>query len=627
MGGGVSQVSTTLYNAAFFGGMEILAHTPHQFWISRYPKGREATVSFGGPELVFRNDWDAGVLIYAAAGDNAVTIRFYSSKLGPRVETETGERDRLRGAGDQRDGEPRASSPARAWSSRTRAATASRSATRARSGGRRAQARRDLHLDYAAQDAFVEVGPPAPKPKRKAPARGHRARRARGARRPPRAAGPRPRSRPPRRRPRRALAPAPALAPGRREGEHVFVPSGATILHADLDAFYASVEQRDDPAPARPAGHRRRRRRARRQLRGAGGGRALGDGRAAGAAPLPRGDRRRAALDGLRRGQPGRVQGLRRTLAARRGPVDRRGLPRRARPRADRGLAGRDRRGAAAEVREEVGLPITVGVAPTKFLAKVASAVAKPDGLLVVPPGGERAFLHPLPVEPLWGVGPATAAAARRGIATVGQVARLEGRAGRDPRPGGRAGTARPGPQPRPRPVRGPARRRTVGSQCAPPPPAAGGARRGPGRPGRPGDPTVRRAGRIGRTVVLRLRFGDYTRAARSRTSARHRRHAGVLAAARALLDEARPAIEARADPARHPVANLDDGGPSSWRCPSTASAPPSTPPSTASRAVRHHLLMRAPVRAEHRGLAPWLMPDTVGGLPADGEPTERRPQ
>ena len=78
------------------------------------------------------------------------------------------------------------------------------------------------------------------------------------------------------------------------------------------------------------------------------------------------------------------------------------------------------------EVRERIGLPITVGVANTKFLAKVASRVAKPDGLLVVPPGGELGFLHPLPVDRLWGVGPATARKLRgRGLATVGQVARL----------------------------------------------------------------------------------------------------------------------------------------------------------------------------------------------------------
>src|SRR5690348_5078381 len=85
-------------------------------------------------------------------------------------------------------------------------------------------------------------------------------------------------------------------------------------------------------------------------------------------------------------------------------------------------IAGRLRR----EVRERVGLPITVGVARTKFLAKVASGVAKPDGLLVVPPGAELEFLHPLPVERLWGVGPVTAWKLRdHGIETVREVAFL----------------------------------------------------------------------------------------------------------------------------------------------------------------------------------------------------------
>src|SRR5205814_5206413 len=75
------------------------------------------------------------------------------------------------------------------------------------------------------------------------------------------------------------------------------------------------------------------------------------------------------------------------------------------------------------DVRERVGLPITVGIASTKFLAKVASAVAKPDGLLLVPPGRELHFLHPLPVERLWGVGPATAARLHAvGITTVAEV-------------------------------------------------------------------------------------------------------------------------------------------------------------------------------------------------------------
>jgi DNA polymerase IV len=78
-------------------------------------------------------------------------------------------------------------------------------------------------------------------------------------------------------------------------------------------------------------------------------------------------------------------------------------------------------------VRDEVGLPITVGVARTKFLAKVASGVAKPDGLLVVPPDRELAFLHPLDVERLWGVGPVTSRKLREvGISTVGEVARMD---------------------------------------------------------------------------------------------------------------------------------------------------------------------------------------------------------
>jgi vancomycin resistance protein YoaR len=91
VGGGVSQVSTTMYNAAFFAGLQLVAHTPHQFWISRYPKGREATLSYGGPEMIFVNDWPAAILVSVSAGSNGVTVRFFSSKLGRRVETETGE--------------------------------------------------------------------------------------------------------------------------------------------------------------------------------------------------------------------------------------------------------------------------------------------------------------------------------------------------------------------------------------------------------------------------------------------------------------------------------------------------------------------------------------------------------
>lgn len=89
IGGGVSQVSTTTFNAAFFAGMRIVTHTPHEFWITRYPPGREATVSWGGPEMVFENDWDAGLLVTADADDAGITVRMYSSALGRRVATET----------------------------------------------------------------------------------------------------------------------------------------------------------------------------------------------------------------------------------------------------------------------------------------------------------------------------------------------------------------------------------------------------------------------------------------------------------------------------------------------------------------------------------------------------------
>jgi vancomycin resistance protein YoaR len=91
VGGGVSQIATTVFNAAFFAGLELIEHTPHQFYIDRYPMGREATISWGGPDLVFRNDWEAAILIGAEAGDTGITIRFYSAGLGRRVETQTSE--------------------------------------------------------------------------------------------------------------------------------------------------------------------------------------------------------------------------------------------------------------------------------------------------------------------------------------------------------------------------------------------------------------------------------------------------------------------------------------------------------------------------------------------------------
>ena len=200
----------------------------------------------------------------------------------------------------------------------------------------------------------------------------------------------------------------------------------ATILHADLDAFYASVEQRDDP-----------RLRGRPVIVGAGvvlaasyeakahGVRtAMGGTLARRLCPQavvvpPRmgvyAKASKAVFEVFRQTTP-LVEGLSIDEAF----LDVGGLRRISGTPAE--IAKRLR----SEVRERVGLPITVGVARTKFLAKVASGVAKPDGLLVVPPDGELAFLHPLPVERLWGVGPVTAGKLRdRGITTVGEVARL----------------------------------------------------------------------------------------------------------------------------------------------------------------------------------------------------------
>ncbi|HEV7804958.1 MAG TPA: DNA polymerase IV, partial [Solirubrobacteraceae bacterium] len=202
-------------------------------------------------------------------------------------------------------------------------------------------------------------------------------------------------------------------------------------------------------------------------------------------------------------------------------------------------------------VREQVGLPITVGVATTKLLAKVASAVAKPDGLLVVAPQDEIAFLHPLPVERLWGVGAVTARKLHgRGIVTVGDLAQageapliaLLGRAS-----GGYLYNAAFNRDVRP--VRAGRRRRTIGSQRA-----LGRRRMSP--PERDAvlvalvdrvTRRMRRARFTGRTVVLRLRSDDFGRASRSRTMPRATAStAPVLSTARTLLAAAEPLIAVR---------------------------------------------------------------------------------
>ena len=322
-------------------------------------------------------------------------------------------------------------------------------------------------------------------------------------------------------------------------------------MHADLDAFYASVEQRDDP-----------RLRGRPVLVGGGvvlaasyeakafGVRTAMNGRRArelcpGAVVVPPrmsaySEASKAVFEVFENTTP-LVEGLSIDEAF----LDVGGLRRVAGTPTE--IASRLRR----EVLERVGLPITVGVARTKFLAKVASGVAKPDGLLVVRPDRELDFLHPLPVERLWGVGPVSSTKLHeRGIRTVGELAQLDpaalvailGKASgehihalahnRDPR------RVQPG-----------RRRGSVGSQRA----------LGRATPTNAAvdviaaelvDRVTRRlraANRVGRTVVVRLRFGDFSRATRSHTLPHATAHTDtVLAAVRALLSAVQPLVRER---------------------------------------------------------------------------------
>ena len=323
----------------------------------------------------------------------------------------------------------------------------------------------------------------------------------------------------------------------------------ATILHADVDSFYASVEQRDDP-----------RLRGQPVIVGAGvvlaasyeakayGVRTAMGGRQArrlcphAVVVPPRmsaySEASKAMFRVFEDASP-LVEGLSIDEAF----LDVRGMRR---------IAGTPTEIAVrlrSEVRERVGLPITVGVARTKFLAKVASGVAKPDGLLVVPPDRELEFLHPLPVERLWGVGAVTAAKLRmRGIRTVGEVAQLaeDALVSMLGRASGRQLHALAHNRDRRRVQTG-RRRGSIGSQ------------RALGRRPRSHDEVdatlvglvdrvtgrMRRAGRVGRTVVLRLRFDDFSRATRSHTLPWATAETNViLVTARSLMADARPLIE-----------------------------------------------------------------------------------
>jgi DNA polymerase-4 len=325
----------------------------------------------------------------------------------------------------------------------------------------------------------------------------------------------------------------------------------ASILHADLDAFYASVEQRDDPRlRGRPvivgggvvlaASYEAKARGVRTAMGGRAARLLCPDAIVVPPRMSAYSAASRAVFEVFRDTTP-LVEGLSIDEAF----LDVGGLHRIAGTPAD--IAARLR----AEVHRRVGLPITVGVARTKFLAKVASQVAKPDGLLVVPSGGELAFLHPLPVRLLWGVGPVTAAKlAERGICTVGQVARI-GEAALVSMLGQGAGRHLHALAHNrdPRPVETGRRRGSIGAQRA--------LGRGPHRPDEV-DATLaglvdrvtgrmRAAGRPGRTVVLRLRFDDFTRATRSHTLLRATvQTQTVLDAVRGLYADARPLVDTR---------------------------------------------------------------------------------
>jgi DNA polymerase IV len=331
----------------------------------------------------------------------------------------------------------------------------------------------------------------------------------------------------------------------------MFVCEGATILHADLDAFYASVEQRDDPRlRGRPvivgswvvlaASYEAKARGIRTAMGGAQARRRCPQAAVVEPRMSAYSEASKAVYGVFEQTTP-LVEGLSIDEAF----LDVRGLERISGPPPE--IARRLR----CEILERVGLPITVGVARTKFLAKVASGVAKPDGLLVVPPDRELEFLHPLPVERLWGVGSVTARKLHdHGLTTVGEVARLAeetlvsllGRASgrhlhalahnRDPRA-----------------VRVGRRRRSMGAQRA-----LGRRPRSAAdldvvivglvdRLGR----RLRGARRVCRTITIRLRFEDFSRATRSHTLYEATAQTQtILSTARRLLEIAMPIVRRR---------------------------------------------------------------------------------
>lgn len=325
----------------------------------------------------------------------------------------------------------------------------------------------------------------------------------------------------------------------------------ASILHADLDAFYASVEQRDQPhLRGRPvivgggvvlaASYEARARGVRTAMGGAQARRLCPEAVVVSPRMSAYSEASKAVFAVFEDVAP-----VVEALSIDEAFLDVRGLAH---------ISGTPREIAKdlrTRIRAELGLAITIGVARTKFLAKVASGVAKPDGLLVVAPEDELAFLHPLAVERVWGVGQVTAAKLHAiGIATVADLARAD----RDLllETVGRAAARQLHALAHnldPRPVQVRRRRRSIGAQRA--------IGRGPhsrdeleivlrvlvDRVTR----RMRTAHRACRTVVLRLRFADYTRATRSSTMREPTtRTDAIMAAAQALLANALALIESR---------------------------------------------------------------------------------
>ncbi len=161
VGGGVSQVATTIYNTAFFAGMEIVDHTPHDFFISRYPAGREATVSWRTPELIFRNDWDAAVLVKVIAGSGSITVSFYSSRLGRRIETTTGERTSFTSPEEHVTTNPDLEPGTRSVEQSAGGGGFTVTYTRTVYAGGDVKRDEDYTWTYRPQNAFIEEGPPA----------------------------------------------------------------------------------------------------------------------------------------------------------------------------------------------------------------------------------------------------------------------------------------------------------------------------------------------------------------------------------------------------------------------------------------------------------------------------------